>query len=87
VDSLWWQSTLSAAQKLLTTEGQPSKPAEMLLFGVLQKEGQGQREEKSEKIAMTSPVTAEMGDDRYKVSDFQGALLWAVFRACTRPAS
>lgn len=54
---------------------------------MLQKEGQGQREENSEKIAMTSPVTAEMGEDGYKVSDFQGALLWAVVRAFRRPAS
>jgi hypothetical protein len=30
-------------------------------------QGEGQHEEGKEKIAMTSPVTAEMGDDEYKV--------------------
>lgn len=34
-------------------------------FRMLQ--GDGQQEEGKEKIAMTSPVTAEMGDDGYKV--------------------
>jgi hypothetical protein len=30
-------------------------------------QGEGQHEEGKEKIAMTSPVTAEMGADEYKV--------------------
>jgi SOUL heme-binding protein len=30
-------------------------------------QGEGQHEEGKEKIAMTSPVTAEMGDEEYKV--------------------
>jgi hypothetical protein len=35
---------------------------------IFDSKGEGQKEEGKEKIAMTSPVTAEMGDDGYKVA-------------------